>query len=212
MLSCVSANWRAVSLQLSYFSKYGEEPNAYLIAKSICKAREIKPIETTFDLVEVIKNCLPQKVLNKKGHPAKQVFQALRIAVNDELQVFEKSLLQAIKIAKIGGRIAVISFHSLEDRIAKHTFKEYSEIKVPKNLPIVVKDLAPLKLITRHPILPSEEELAEKMGITVDKVREVMKISQDPVSLETPIGEEEDDPLTKALMEEAERMNQNRGI
>ena len=155
----------------SYFSKYGEEPNAYLIAKSICKAREIKPIETTFDLVEVIKNCLPQKVLNKKGHPAKQVFQALRIAVNDELQVFEKSLLQAIKIAKIGGRIAVISFHSLEDRIAKHTFKEYSEIKVPKNLPIVVKDLAPLKLITRHPILPSEEELANNNRAHSAKLR-----------------------------------------
>lgn len=155
----------------SYFSKYGEEPNAYLIAKSICKAREIKPIETTFDLVEVIKNCLPQKVLNKKGHPAKQVFQALRIAVNDELQVFEKSLLQAIKITKIGGRIAVISFHSLEDRIAKHTFKEYSEIKVPKNLPVVVKDLAPLKLITRHPILPSEEELANNNRAHSAKLR-----------------------------------------
>ena len=155
----------------SYFSKYGEEPNAYLIAKSICKVREIKPIETTFDLVEVIKNCLPQKVLNKKGHPAKQVFQALRIAVNDELQVFEKSLLQAIKITKIGGRIAVISFHSLEDRIAKHTFKEYSEIKVPKNLPVVVKDLAPLKLITRHPILPSEEELANNNRAHSAKLR-----------------------------------------
>lgn len=155
----------------SYFSKYGEEPNAYLIAKSICKAREIKPIETTFDLVEVIKNCLPQKVLNKKGHPAKQVFQALRIAVNDELQVFEKSLLQAIKITKIGGRIAVISFHSLEDRIAKHTFKEYSEIKIPKNLPVVVKDLAPLKLITRHPILPSEEELANNNRAHSAKLR-----------------------------------------
>ena len=141
------------------FSKYGEEPFAFPIAKKIIAARNIKPINTTLELVDVIKSALPQKVLNKKGHPAKQVFQALRIAVNDELQVFEKSVLQAIEMTNIGGRIAVITFHSLEDRICKHTFKEYSEVKVPKNLPIVVTELAPLKLITKSPILPSEEEL-----------------------------------------------------
>ena len=141
------------------FSKYGEEPFAFPIAKKIIAARNIKPINTTLELVDVIKSALPQKVLNKKGHPAKQVFQALRIAVNDELQVFEKSLLQAIEMTNVGGRIAVITFHSLEDRICKHTFKEYSEVKVPKNLPIVVTELAPLKLITKSPILPSEEEL-----------------------------------------------------
>ena len=140
-------------------SKYGEDPFAYNIAKKIVARRNNKPINTTFELVDVIKSALPQKVLNKKGHPAKQTFQALRIAVNDELQVFEKSVLQAIDIAKIGGRIVVITFHSLEDRICKHTFKEFSEIKIPKNLPIVVTELAPLKLITKSPILPTEEEL-----------------------------------------------------
>lgn len=140
-------------------SKYGEDPFAYKIAKKIVEARNIKPINTTFELVDVIKSALPQKILNKKGHPAKQTFQALRIAVNDELQVFEKSVLQAIDITNIGGRIVVITFHSLEDRICKHTFKEFSEIKVPKNLPIVINELAPLKLITKSPILPSEEEL-----------------------------------------------------
>ena len=140
-------------------SKYGEDPFAYKIAKKIVEARNIKPINTTFELVDVIKSALPHKILNKKGHPAKQTFQALRIAVNDELQVFEKSVLQAIDITNIGGRIVVITFHSLEDRICKHTFKEFSEIKVPKNLPVVINELAPLKLITKSPILPSEEEL-----------------------------------------------------
>ena len=140
-------------------TKYGEDPFAYKIAKKIIEKRNEKPIDTTFELVDVIKSALPQKILNKKGHPAKQTFQALRIAVNDELLVFEKSVLQAIDMTNVGGRIVVITFHSLEDRICKHTFKEFSEIKVPKNLPIVVNELAPLKLITRSPILPSEEEL-----------------------------------------------------
>ena len=140
-------------------TKYGEDPFAYKIAKKIVEARNLKPINTTFELVDIIKSALPQKILNKKGHPAKQTFQALRIAVNDELQVFEKSLLQAIDLTKIGGRIVVITFHSLEDRICKHTFKEFSEIKVPKNLPIVINELAPLKLVTKSPILPTEEEL-----------------------------------------------------
>lgn len=141
------------------FAKYGEDPFAFKIAKKIVDERSKKAINTTLELVDVIKSALPQKILNKKGHPAKQVFQALRIAVNDELQVFEKSLLQAIEILNIGGRCAVITFHSLEDRICKHTFKEYSEIKVPKGLPIVITEVAPLKLITKNPILPSEEEL-----------------------------------------------------
>ena len=140
-------------------TKYGEDPFAYKIAKDIVAKRSVKTIDTTLELVEVIKAALPQKILNKKGHPAKQTFQALRIAVNDELQVFEKSVLQAIEMANVGGRIVVITFHSLEDRICKHTFKEFSEIKVPKGLPVVINELAPLRLINRNPILPSEEEL-----------------------------------------------------
>lgn len=139
------------------FYKYGEEPFSSKIASEIVKSR---PINTTLELVEVIKKSLPQKVLNKKGHPAKQVFQALRIAVNDELRVFETSLIQAIDLLNLGGRVAVISFHSLEDRICKHTFKEYSEINIPKGLPIVNNELPTLKLITKHPILPSDEELS----------------------------------------------------
>jgi len=143
----------------SIFTKYGEEPFARVIAKNIVARREAKEIETTFELVDIIKASLPQKVLNKKGHPAKQVFQALRIEVNDELQVFERSLKDAISMLNYDGRVVVITFHSLEDRIAKHIFKEQSEIFIPKGLPIISNEKAPLELITKHPISPSEEEV-----------------------------------------------------
>ncbi|MDP3130550.1 MAG: 16S rRNA (cytosine(1402)-N(4))-methyltransferase RsmH, partial [Bacillota bacterium] len=98
--------------------RYGEEPFARPIAKAIAKARALKPIKTTFELVDLIKGVLPAKILAKKGHPAKQTFQAIRIAVNDELDVFASSLSQAAGMLKKGGRIVVITFHSLEDRIA----------------------------------------------------------------------------------------------
>ena len=109
------------------FKDYGEEKYALSIAKGIIKARDEKPIETTFELVEVIKKSLPAKELRKKGHPAKQVFQALRIAVNNELDVFSKSLADALEMLNPGGRICVITFHSLEDRICKQMFKEKTE-------------------------------------------------------------------------------------
>lgn len=142
------------------FYKYGEEKYSRQIAKKIVLVRKEKPIETTFDLVDVIKSSIPQKELNKKGHPAKQVFQAIRIEVNDELKVFESSLLQAIDLLNKDGIVAIITFHSLEDRIAKHILKEKSEIFIPKGLPVINNDVAELELITKHPILPSEEELA----------------------------------------------------
>ncbi len=141
------------------FYRYGEDPFSSKIANRIVKVREERPIETTFELVDVIKSALPNKVINQKGHPAKKIFQALRIAVNDELRVFEDSIKDAIEMLNINGRAVVITFHSLEDRICKTIFKEYSTIDIPKGLPIVVTDLAPLELITRKPILPSQEEL-----------------------------------------------------
>ncbi len=141
------------------FYRYGEDPFSSKIANRIIKVREDKPIETTFELVDVIKSALPNKVLNQKGHPAKRIFQALRIAVNDELRVFEDSVKDAIEMLNKDGRVAVITFHSLEDRICKTIFKEYSTIDIPKGLPIVVTDLAPLELISRKPILPSDEEI-----------------------------------------------------
>lgn len=156
-------------IQILY--RYGEEPNAKLIASGIIKNRQIKPIKTTFDLVEVIKKSLPMKVLSKKGHPAKQTFQALRIAVNDELRVFETSLRQAIQLLAPKGRIAVITFHSLEDRICKQTFKELSVIDIPKGLPILVTEKPVLKLINNHVIIASDEELNQNNRAKSAKLR-----------------------------------------
>ena len=107
----------------------------------------------------MIKKSLPQKILNKKGHPAKQTFQALRIAVNDELRVFEVSINDALDMLNKDGYAVVITFHSLEDRICKKVFKERSTLDIPEGLPIIVKEEAPFELITRHPIEASQEEL-----------------------------------------------------
>ena len=155
--------------------KYGEESFAKQIARGIEKARAIKPIETTFDLVDIIKSSLPQKVLRQKGHPAKQTFQALRIAVNDELRVFEKSINDALDIMNPNGRAVVITFHSLEDRICKNVFKERSTLDIPEGLPIVITEEAPFELITRKPILPSERELEENNRAHSAKMRVIRK-------------------------------------
>lgn len=148
-----------VSKLIEIFYRYGEEKFAKQIAFQIDKVRREKEISTTFELVDIIKSALPQKVLKQKGHPAKQVFQALRVAVNDELTVFEKSLLDALDMLNSDGRAVVITFQSLEDRICKSIFKEKSTLDIPEGLPIVIKDEAPFELISRKPILPSEEEL-----------------------------------------------------
>lgn len=148
-----------VSKLIEIFYRYGEEKFAKQIAFQIDKVRREKEISTTFELVDIIKSALPQKVLKQKGHPAKQVFQALRVAVNDELTVFEKSLLDALDMLNSDGRAVVITFQSLEDRICKSIFKEKSTLDIPEGLPIVIKEEAPFELISRKPILPSEEEL-----------------------------------------------------
>ena len=155
--------------------KYGDEIYSREIAKKIVAEREIKPINTTFELVDVIKKALPSKELNKKGHPAKKSFQALRVKVNRELDVLESSLRQAIEITKPGGRIAVIDFEPLEDKIVKNVFKEgYTEITA-KNLPIILKE-ATLKRITKKPILPTEEEIKENRRSHSAMLRVVEKI------------------------------------
>ncbi len=155
--------------------RYGEEPFARPIAKRIEEIRKDKPIETTLELVEAIKSALPAKVLKKKGHPAKQTFQALRIAVNDELRVFEDSLSIALGLLKSDGRAVVITFHSLEDRICKTIFREKSTIYVPKGVPILIKDEAPFELITRKPMLPNEEEIASNNRSHSAKMRVLRK-------------------------------------
>ncbi len=155
--------------------RYGEESFAKQIARGIEKERAIKPIETTFELVDVIKKSLPAKVLRQKGHPAKQTFQALRIAVNDELRVFEVSIKDALEMLNSNGRAVVITFHSLEDRICKTVFKEASTLDIPDGLPIVITEDAPFELVTKKPILPSEEELTENNRAHSAKMRVIRK-------------------------------------
>ncbi len=155
------------------FFQYGEEKFSKQIARKIEASRAKKPIETTFELVELIKDGIPAPARRKGGHPAKRVFQAIRIAVNDELHVFEDSLEQAISILNPKGRISVITFHSLEDRICKKVFKAASSLPdLPHGLPVVPDEYKPtLKLITRKPILPSEEELEDNNRARSAKLR-----------------------------------------
>lgn len=157
------------------FYRYGEEKFSKQIARNIEKKREIKPIETTFELVDIIKESIPAPARRKGGHPAKRVFQAIRIAVNNELGVFENSLEQAIDIVSVEGRISVITFHSLEDRICKQIFNSYAKGKdIPKNLPILPSEnKTKLKIITKKPILPSEIELEENNRSRSAKLRVV---------------------------------------
>ena len=159
------------------FYVYGEEKYSSNIARMIEKERTNKPIATTFELVDVIKKSLPASVLRKKGHPAKQVFQALRIAVNDELEVFEKSLTQALNLLKSNGRIAVITFHSLEDRICKNIFKEKTEIDIPRGLPIKESEiLREFELVNKKVIVPTDMEIATNHRSHSAKLRVIRKL------------------------------------
>ncbi|MFC4735505.1 16S rRNA (cytosine(1402)-N(4))-methyltransferase RsmH [Bacillus daqingensis] len=140
---------------------YGEEKFAKQIARQIEKRRAVRPVETTFELVDIIKEAIPAPARRKGGHPAKRTFQALRIAVNDELKVFEEALSQAVDMLKPGGRVAVITFHSLEDRICKVFFKKKSSMpELPRGMPVIPDGMEPeLKLITRKPVTAGKEEL-----------------------------------------------------
>ena len=159
------------------FFKYGEDKFSKQIARKIEQARQIKPIETTKELAEIIKSAKPAKELKKKGHPAKQIFQAIRIEVNDELGAADESIQQAIDLLAVDGRISVITFHSLEDRLTKQLFKEASTVDVPKGLPFIPDDLKPkLELISRKPILPSAEELEMNNRAHSAKLRVARKV------------------------------------
>ena len=160
------------------FFQYGEEKFSKQIARKIEAARAVKPIETTGELVELIKDGIPAPARRKGGHPAKRVFQAIRIAVNDELRVFEQSLKTSINLLNPKGRISVITFHSLEDRICKTIFKEASQgPDLPPGLPMIPEGYEPeLKLVTRKPILPSEEELEYNNRARSAKLRIAEKI------------------------------------
>lgn len=159
------------------FYEYGEEKFSPNISKEIVKQRNIKPIETTFELVEIIKKAIPAYARRNGGHPAKKVFQAIRIEVNDELKVFEKSLQDALDLLNPGGRIAVITFHSLEDRICKNIFRDKTEVKTIRGLPIKDSEIArEYRLINKKVIVPSEEELRINNRAHSAKLRIIEKL------------------------------------
>jgi len=159
------------------FYNYGEEKFAPGIAKRIVEAREKKPIETTFELTEIIKKALPAYIRRTGGHPSKKVFQALRIAVNDELNVFEKSLMDATTILKKGGRIVVLTFHSLEDRICKRIFRSKVEVNIPRGVPIKDSEIKRnFRLINTKVIIPTKEELEKNNRAHSAKLRILEKL------------------------------------
>lgn len=161
---------------LRILREYGEESNASRIVNAILKAREEKSIDTTFELVEVIKSALPAAVLKKKGHPAKQVFQALRIEVNNELPQLKSVLRQGLERLKPEGRMAVITFHSLEDRIVKQAFKEVAlPKKVNRRMPIAPVEKLDYQLVNRKPIVASLQELEENQRAHSAKLRGIEK-------------------------------------
>ena len=159
------------------FFKYGEDKFSNNIAKKICEYRESKPIETTLELVEVIKTAVPMKFKIEK-HPARQIFQAIRIEVNKELDVLEPALEQALDLIKVGGRVAVITFHSLEDRIVKNYFKEKTKIDDKlRGMPNIPKEYLPdYELVVNKAIVPSEEEIKNNPRARSSKLRVIERI------------------------------------
>lgn len=164
--------WSQEELRRILF-EYGEERYAPAIARAIVRARETAPVKTTLELVEIIKSAMPPAALREKQHPAKRSFQAIRIAVNGELDALPPMLRAAVDGLNPGGRLAVITFHSLEDRIVKNIFKENEDPCIcPKEFPVCVCGRKSKgKVITRKPIVPSEEELLENKRSKSSKLR-----------------------------------------
>ena len=159
--------------------RYGEEKFAKRIARAIEERRAQRPIETTTELAEIVKMAIPAATRRTGGHPAKRSFQAIRIAVNDELGAVEDSLEQALTLLKPEGRISVITFHSLEDRLVKQLFKEVSQgPEVPRGLPVLPGQMqAPFALVNRKPIVASPEELEANNRSRSAKLRILRKNS-----------------------------------
>ena len=160
------------------FFRYGEEKFAKSIARRIEKVRQQTPIETTGQLVDLIKEAIPAKARRKGGHPAKKAFQAIRIAVNDELGALEESLEQALDLLNPGGRISVITFQSLEARLVKVMFKQKTSLpELPPGLPVIPdSQKVEYKLITRKPIVPSEDEITHNNRAHSAKLRIIEKL------------------------------------
>lgn len=160
------------------FFDYGEEKWSKRIAEFIVRAREEKAIETTFELVDIIKAAIPKKARLDGGHPAKRVFQAIRIEVNNELGMLEGAVKDFISCLKSGGRLAIITFHSLEDRIVKKAYKDAQMGCIcPKEFPVCVCGRKPeIKIISKKPILPSQKELGENSRAKSAKLRIAEKL------------------------------------
>lgn len=157
-------------------TKYGEEKYASSIARNIIKCREKKNIETTMELSEIVNSSVPMKVRREKN-PSRKTFQAIRIEVNNELEVLSSALEQAIDLLDINGRICVITFHSLEDRIVKQTFKKYSEVdKMFKNLPEIPEEYKPILKLIGKSITPGNNELEENNRSRSSRLRVAEKI------------------------------------
>lgn len=157
--------------------KFGDEKYSRQISRKIVERRQKKPIETTFELVEVIKEAIPAFARRTGGHPAKKTFQALRVAVNHELDVLQESLEEAIELLKPNGRISVITFQSDEDKIVKNIFKKYSEVEVPRGMPMIPDSMKPtLRLVNRKPIIASDEELKNNNRSHSAKLRVAEKL------------------------------------
>ena len=157
------------------FQTYGEEKYSLSIARGIVKARENKKIETTLELAEIIKENVPEKY-RRMGHPARKVFQAIRIEVNDELNVFEKALKDALDLINVGGRVCVITFHSLEDKICKKIFNEVSSIpKELQNLPIIPDEYKPKYKIIAN-IKPTNEEIEKNNRSRSARLRVIERV------------------------------------
>ncbi len=158
--------------------RYGEEKFSRKIARNIVKHRTVKEIETTGEFVEIIKEAIPAAARRTGPHPAKRTFQAIRIAVNDELNVFEQTLHDAIELLNPNGRVSVITFHSLEDRICKTIYQEYAKGCIcPPDFPICSCGNTPsIKIITRKPTLPSDKELEENPRARSAKLRIAEKL------------------------------------
>lgn len=162
------------------FYRYGEEKFSKQIARAIEKKRENARVQTTGELVDLIRDAIPMAARRKGGHPAKRIFQAIRIAVNDELSAIERSLEDALSLLNIGGRISVISFHSLEDRIVKTIFKEYATVEqVPSKLPVLPSQMqAPYTLVLKKPLLPTDEEMTENSRSKSAKLRVIERVGE----------------------------------
>ena len=157
--------------------EYGEEKYANSIAKNIIKERTIKPINTTLELVEIIKKSMPFKAM-RESHPARKTFQAIRIEVNNELEVLKIALESSIEMIKVGGRIAVITFHSLEDRIVKEVFNKYSKLDDNlSSLPFVPKELEPKYRLIAN-VTPGKEELEENNRARSSRLRVIERIRE----------------------------------